>query len=117
MEQGFSEELKQRQRYWLDHLRAASAQGLRLAEYARTAQVDSDALYRWRALFKRRGVSIAANPGAAPVGFAAVRITTAEVSHSGAVMIHVGAAIQVCCASLPEPQWLAELSQRLQERR
>jgi hypothetical protein len=39
MEAGFSEELKQRQRYWLDHLRAASAQGMRLAEYARVAQV------------------------------------------------------------------------------
>ena len=28
---------------------------------------DSDALYRWRALFKRKGVSIAENLGAAAV--------------------------------------------------
>ena len=117
MEQGFSEELKQRQRYWLEHLRAASAQGTTLAEYARVAQVDSDALYRWRALFKRKGVSIEESSGAAPVSFAAVRVTTAEVSRAAAVTVHVGAVVQVRCASLPEPRWLAELSQRLQERR
>jgi hypothetical protein len=28
MDQGFYDELKQRQRYWLDHLRTASAQGV-----------------------------------------------------------------------------------------
>lgn len=116
MEAGLAEELKQRQRYWLDHLRAASAQGVRLAEYARVAQLDSDALYRWRALFKRKGVSIVEICGTAPVGFAAVRVASAEVSHS-AVTLQVGAVLQVRCASLPEPGWLAELSHRLQERR
>jgi hypothetical protein len=39
MEQGISEELKERQCYWLDHLRATSAQGVKLAEYARVAQL------------------------------------------------------------------------------
>ena len=117
MDQGFSEELKQRQRYWLEHLRAATAQGVTLAEYARVAQVDSDALYRWRALFKRKGVSIIEEPGAAPVSFAAVRVATAEVSGAAAVTVHVGALVQVRCTSLPDPRWLAELSHSLQERR
>jgi hypothetical protein len=116
MDQEFSEELKQRQRYWLEHLRAAHAQGVTLAEYARVAQVQSDALYRWRALFKRKGVSINDEPGAAPVSFAAVRVAAAEVSSSAGVTVHVGALL-VRCASLPDPQWLAELSHRLQERR
>ena len=40
MDQEFSEELKQRQRYWLEHLRAARAQGVTLAEYARAAQMQ-----------------------------------------------------------------------------
>jgi hypothetical protein len=44
MDQGFSEELKQRQRYWLEHLRAASVQEVTLAEYGRVAQVDCDAV-------------------------------------------------------------------------
>ena len=34
MEGGLSEEVKQRRRYGLDHLRAATAQGMRLAKYA-----------------------------------------------------------------------------------
>jgi hypothetical protein len=117
MEVGFSEELKQRQRYWLDHLRAASAQGVTLAEYARVAQVDSDALYRWRALFKRKGVSILESSVAAPVSFAAVQLSGTETSAGAGVTVHVGAVLQVRCASWPDPRWLVELSHRLQERR
>jgi hypothetical protein len=116
MDQGFSEELKQRQRYWLEHLRAANVQGVTLAEYARVAQVDSDALYRWRALFKRKGVSIVESPGAAPVSFATVRVTAAAASGGDGVTVHVGAVVQVRCRSWPDPRWLAELSQRLAER-
>ena len=51
-----------------------------MAEYARVAQVDSDALYRWRALFKRKGVSIAENLGAAAVSFAAVQVSDTQPS-------------------------------------
>lgn len=117
MEQGISEELKERQRYWLEHLRAASAQGLKLAEYARVAQLDSDALYRWRALFKRQGISIAGSTEAVPVSFAAVRVARAEVCSSGGVTVYIGAQVHLRCTSWPDPRWLAELSQRLQEQR
>jgi len=71
----FGEELKQR-RYWLEHLRAAHAQGA-LAEYARVAQAQSDTLYRWWARFERKGVSIDEEPGTALASFAAVRVATA----------------------------------------
>ncbi|HEV2270617.1 MAG TPA: hypothetical protein VGR92_14265 [Steroidobacteraceae bacterium] len=117
MEQGFSEELKERQRYWLEHLRAANAQGLKLAAYARVAQLDSDALYRWRALFKRQGILIAASTEAVPVSFAAVRVARAEVCSSGEVSVYIGAQVHVRCTSWPDPRWLAELSQCLQEQR
>ncbi|HEV2272054.1 MAG TPA: hypothetical protein VGR92_21590 [Steroidobacteraceae bacterium] len=117
MEQGFSEELKERQRYWLEHLRAASAQGLKLAEYARVAQLDGDALYRWRALFKRQGISTAASAEAVPVSFATVRVARAEVCSPGGVTVYIGAQVHVRGTSWPDPRWLAELSQRLQEQR
>lgn len=103
MEQGISEELKERQRYWLEHLRAASPQGLKLAEYARVAQLDSDALYRWRALFKRQGISIAASTEAVPVSFAAVRVATAEVCSSGGVTVYIGAQVHVHCTHKGRP--------------
>jgi len=115
MGQGFSEELKQRQSYWLQHLRAAAAHGVTLAEYARVAQVDSDALYRWRALFKRKGVSILESAGGVPVSFAAVRVVAAESGSGNGVTVHVGAAVQVRCLSWPDPRWLAQLSRCLQE--
>ena len=117
MEQDISTELKERQRYWLEHLRTASAQRLKLAEYARVAQLDSDALYRWRALFKRQGISITASTETLPVSFAAVRVARAEVCSSGGVTVYIGAEVHLRCTSWPEPGWLAELSQRLQEQR
>lgn len=117
MAEEFSVELKQRQRYWLDHLQAASAQGMKLAEYARVAQVDCDALYRWRGLFKRKGISIDESSEVAPVSFAALRVAPAESCASGAVMVQVGALIQLRRASLPDPRWLAELLRYLQEQR
>jgi transposase-like protein len=119
MEPLFSEELKERQRYWLEHLRAARARGLKLAEYAREAQLESDALYRWRALFKRQGISIEASAETAPVpvSFAAVRVVPAALSGCAGVTVYVGAQIHVRCASWPEPRWLAELSQCLRESR
>jgi transposase-like protein len=116
MEVGFSEELKARQQYWLEHLRSACSQGVTLAEYARVAQVDSDALYRWRALFKRKGVPVSAAAASSVIGFSAVRIA-GSADAQRAVTVRVGAGVQVQCVSLPSPQWLAELSRCLQESR
>ena len=114
MEREFSDELKERQQYWLQHLQAAGARGVSLAEYARKEQLDSDCLYRWRALFKRKGVITANEPEDAAVRFSAVRISSAAVN---AVTVRVGSVLQIECASLPSPQWLAELCERLQESR
>jgi hypothetical protein len=110
MEPGSSQELKERQRYWLEHLGAASGRGMSLAEYARAKQLDSDALYRWRALFKRKGISPVETSDTAAAAFSAVRIAAGADAH-GAVTVRVGALLQVQCSSLPSPQWLAELSE------
>ena len=124
MDGEFSEQLKEQQRYWWEHLQAAGTRGVTLAEYARAEQLDSDALYRWRALFRRKGLlgaeeqkqaprprSQAKRQNHKPAGCSAVRVES-----SGAVTVSVGALLQVQCTSLPSPQWLAELSHCLQER-
>jgi hypothetical protein len=116
MEREFSEELKERQRYWLQHLQAAGARAVSLAEYARIEHLDSDALYRWRALFKRKGVITAKECADPAVGFSAVRVANGGTALS-AVTVHVGSVLQIECASLPSPQWLAELCVRLQAAR
>lgn len=74
-------------------------------------------MYRWRALFKRQGVSIAASAESVPVSFAAVRVATAEVCSCGGVSVYIGAQVHVHRTNWPDPRWLAELSQRLQEQR
>lgn len=116
MEREFSEELKERQRYWLGHLQAAGARAVSLAEYARIEQLDSDTLYRWRALFKRKGVITAKECAEPAVRFSSVRVANSSAELS-AVTVRVGSALQIECASLPSPQWLAELCVRLQAAR
>jgi transposase-like protein len=121
MSEEFSEQLKARQQYWWAHLQAATSRGVTIAEYARAEQLDSDALYRWRALFRRQGRLTAMEPKAprgkateeAPASFTAVRIALGGT----VITISVGASLQVQCANWPTPQWLAQLSQCMQERR
>jgi hypothetical protein len=115
MEGEFAEELKERQQYWLEHLRAASARGVSLAEYARMEQLDSDALYRWRTLFRRRGEITAKETKEATVRFSAVRIDNGSAALS-AVTVRVGSVLQIECASLPSPQWLAAFARELAHR-
>jgi len=64
------------------------------------AQVDSDALYRWRALFKRKGVSISENLGAAAVSFAAVQVSDSQPCGGTGVTVYVGAVLRLRCPSL-----------------
>jgi transposase-like protein len=123
MVEGISEQLKAPLQHWWEHVQAAISRGVTIAEYARAEQLDSEALYRWRALFRRQGRLTAAEPKKAPrsastgdsgarARFSAVRVT----GSSAVVTISVGALLQVQCASWPSPQWLAELSHCLQER-
>jgi len=113
MEREFTEELKERQRYWLQHLQAASARGVSLAEYARTEQLDSDALYRWRKLFRRKGEITGKQSKEPAVRFSAVRIGSAGAA-LGAVTVRVGSVLQIECASVPSPQWLAAFARELE---
>jgi transposase-like protein len=122
MGEEFSEQLQARQQYWWEHLQAAVSRGVTIAEYARTEQLDSDALYRWRALFRRQGRLTAPEPEKAPRSktnaSAAVSFSAVQIAGSGAVVtVSLGRSLQMQCASWPSPQWLAELSHCLQGRR
>ena len=48
--------LRPRERFWLDHLRAARRQGQTLKAYAQTHGLSVSALYSARSTLKRRGV-------------------------------------------------------------
>jgi len=66
-------ELTERQREWLEHLRACRAQGLSLKAYADQQELNLQRFYHWHRRLKRLGL-VATD---ARVNFAAVRVSAA----------------------------------------
>ena len=48
--------ITERQRYWLDHLRAADAFDGSIADYARSEGLKPKELYLWKGILARRGL-------------------------------------------------------------
>ncbi len=67
-------ELTERQRAWLEHLRACRAQGLSLKAYAQRQGLNLQRFYQWNRRLKRLGLAATD----APVSFAAVRVSAAR---------------------------------------
>jgi hypothetical protein len=66
-------ELTERQREWLEHLRACRSQGLSLKTYAEQQGLNLQRFYHWHRRLKRLGL-VATDT---PVSFAAVRVSAA----------------------------------------
>jgi hypothetical protein len=66
-------ELTERQREWLEHLRACRSQGRSLKAYAEQQGLNLQRFYHWHRRLKRLGLVAMV----APVSFAAVRVSTA----------------------------------------
>lgn len=59
--------ITERQRFWLEHLRAAEASADSLAAYARGAGLRPKELYQWKTVLGRRGL-LAGTAGPVPDG-------------------------------------------------
>jgi hypothetical protein len=67
-------ELSERQRAWLEHLRACRSQGLSLKAYAEQQGLNLQRFYHWHRRLKRLGL-VATDT---PVSFAAVRVSASR---------------------------------------
>ena len=76
-------ELTERQREWLEHLRACRAQGLTFKAYAEQQGLDLQRFYHWHRRLKRLGL-VASD---APVSFAAIRVS-APAGVTGTQRLH-----------------------------
>jgi transposase-like protein len=63
--------ITERQQHWLGHLQAAEAFDGTLAEYARSAGLEPQTLYSWRAVLRSRGL-LAPQASERPSGFVQV---------------------------------------------
>lgn len=79
------QKLTERQRYWLEHLRACEAAGKTMRAYASESGIDVRSLYDAKKRLVRDGV-LAAEKGVAGVGFSRARVVGAA-AHSGGCRI------------------------------
>lgn len=88
--------LTERQRFWLQHLRAAEQSGVRLSEYAEREGLSVQAMYAARAVLRDRG-ALAPVDGS-DVTFAAVQVADPAPALA-ALMVHLPNGVRVEVAS------------------
>lgn len=103
------ENLNERERACLAHVRQAQALGLSFAEYCRQRDLKINQWYWIRRGLMRKGV-IGGSKGEAdkPAGFTAVRIAP-EASGPTACRIRHPSGWVIECGSVPQAQWLTAL--------
>lgn len=81
------------QQQWLTHLQAAARQRQSTTEYARAHGLDPDAMHRWRAALKKRGVDVS---GVAPSPLVRAQVVTAPaVTPALRIVLPSGIAIEL----------------------
>ena len=109
------DELSECEVMFLDHLRQSQAQGVSLAQYCRSRELNVGLLYRIKQGLAHRGMrecgeAAVKKARALPTRFAPVHISPTPVSPvTTACRIKHPAGGIVECASLPSPAWLSAL--------
>jgi hypothetical protein len=105
-------ELTTRERQYLDHLRAAQARELSLAQYCRGRGLSAQGLYRVSHRLARKGILLHREPVAKPPEaasqFVAVRVAAPAALGAVCRLAHPSGWI-IECASWPEASWMSQL--------
>jgi hypothetical protein len=81
------------QQQWLTHLQAAARQRQSTTEYARAHGLDPDAMHRWRAALKKRGVDVS---GVVPSPLVRAQVVSAPaVAPALRIVLPSGVAIEL----------------------
>lgn len=81
------------QQHWLAHLQNAARQNQSATEYARAHGLDPDAMHRWRAVFKKRGMEVGGVPPSPLVRAQMVSVPT--VAPALRIVLPTGIAIEL----------------------
>ena len=110
-----TKQLTTKQRYWLDHIRAAQRSGSSYSRYAASHDLNLKALYNWRMVLCRKGLLESASPSF--VELKAEPNPTPPQFHSGVVPSHCwakvrlpnGVTLELSALNEPLVGWLASL--------
>jgi len=93
--------LTERQRYWLEQVRACEASGKTVAEYAAEHGISAQALYAGKKLLVRKGVL----PRTRPLRFQ--RVQVADIAAGNAWRIQLPNGVSVFCSGVVDAGVLA----------
>ena len=89
------------QQFWSEKLQEAEQSGNSLAEFARQQNIPAKKLYQWRSTLRSKTTSVTQETRFTRV------VTNASVGAADLTVVLPDAKLQF--ATLPDPQWLAEL--------
>lgn len=101
--------LTDKQRFWLDHLKACEASGQSMRQYANSHELDVTAFYNWKATLRRKGV-IGNRPAKSGL-FRKAHVVNGRTLGRCRVVLPTGLALEF--DSSAEPVWVAQLVRAL----
>jgi hypothetical protein len=93
--------LTERQRYWLEQVRACEASGKTVGEYASEQGISAQALYAGKKLLVRKGVL----PRTRPLRFQRIRVASLPAGNEWRIQLPNG--VSVCCSGAVDAGVLA----------
>lgn len=101
--------LTDKQRYWLDQLKACEASGQSMRQYANSHELNVTAFYNWKATLRRKGVLV--NRPAESRLFRKAQVVDGRTLGRCRLVLSTGLTLEF--DSSAEPAWVAELVRAL----
>ena len=101
--------LTEKQRFWLEHLKACDQSGQSMRQYAQANELEVATLYSWKATLRRKGV-IGERP-AQPQLFRKAHVVDGRGLGRCRVVLPTGLTLEFDSGA--EPTWVAELVRAL----
>ncbi len=101
--------LTDKQRFWLDHLRACERSGQSMSQYAKAHELNVTAFYNWKATLRRKGV-LGEAPAASRL-FRKAHVVDGRALGRCRVVLPTGLTLEFDNST--EPSWVAELVRAL----
>lgn len=101
--------LTEKQRFWLEHVKACNESGQSMRAYARACDLNGTAFYNWKSILRRKGVL-----GESPMEPRLFRkATVVEGRTLGHCRLVLPTGLTLEFDSSAEPDWVAELVRAL----
>ena len=104
-----NDSLTEKQRFWLEHLKACEQSGQLMRQYAKAHELKATAFYNWKSVLRRKGV-LGERPAESRL-FRKAQVVDGRALGRCRVVLPTGLALEFDNSA--EPAWVAELVRAL----